>query len=514
MDCLHIKLKYLFPALLISMVIMQLVYFTIHGLALNKTSVLLDRRHDIMVQMTRLQGTINFLLRTGNPTQANEEISSFAADTSLQNVLLFDADKRVLASIRRTEIGQAVPVILEKQNTLSPGQFQEKLNAALAGLTGQVWENHHGRYSIGLFPINDFSLTTSLRSNRYGGLLMIQDNRQKFTETEVLVWQQSLHMGAVTILIAIFIGFLLHMLITRKTERLMALTESYSTGNHRQRYGLQGNTELDYLGHAFDLMAEKLTDIHAHMETIIEARTRDLYVAKQEAEQANRVKSDFLRHMSHELRTPLNAIIGFSQLLENEDLTKVQAEYLSEILVAGNRLLILITRILDLFLLERDMLELTTERVLLKDMLVGVQNYFSRLAGERGIKLDWTCRLDHQKICVDPVRVHQVLHELLTNALKFTDEGGTVVFDASSDGKQINFTVKDTGAGMNKAELKQITAPFERLHSRPGIGDGIGIGLNLCQQLLLLMGSKLHIESQPGQGSCFCFSLPLDSDRQ
>lgn len=511
---MRIKIKYLLPILLISMVMMQLLYFVFYVRNQHNISVLHEVRSDIQAQMARLQGTINFLLRTNNFSQVSEEISSFATDTSVQTVLLFDANQLVLASIRRAESGQVLSKVLEKQIALSAEQFQQQLQEVLAGLTGRIWETHEGLYTIGLFPVRDFQQQATLRSHLYGGVLVIHDNSVALGETEALVWRQSLHLGSVITIFAIFLGILLHFLITRKTGRLMALTQSLSAGDYQQRYGENGHTELDALGHAFDVMADKLDYVYAHLETMIDARTRDLQAAKQEAEQANRVKSDFLAHMSHELRTPLNAIIGFTRLLELEEHTQEQAEHLKEISSAGYNLLTLVSRILDLLLVEKHTLKLSTEKLLVKSFLVGIQDYFTLKAEEKEIQFNCRFNLDQQCARVDHVRLRQVFHELLTNAIRFTDSGGTVDFEAKSDGGQVNFMIKDSGIGMSKTELEHVISPFQRLNSKPGVGDGIGIGLSLCQGLLTLMETTLQIESRPGQGSCFSFSLPLDTDEK
>lgn len=506
-----IKIKYLLPMLLASMVFMQLLYNVSYDLNQHKAAVLQEVRNDITGQMSRLQGTVDFLLRTDNFSQVSEEIASFAADTSLQTVLLFDANQLVRASIRRAELGQMMPKLLEKQTVLSTEQFQQRLQEVLTGLTGKVWETHEGQYTIGLFPARDFQKQAGLRVHRYGGMLMIRDNSWTLSAAETQAWRQSLQMGAVIAIIAIILGGFLHFNITRKAARLMALTQSFSAGGRQQRYGQKGQTELDALGQAFDIMADKLVDIYAHLEAMIDARTRDLQVAKQEAEHANQVKNDFLAHMSHELRTPLNAILGFTQLLEREEHTQEQGEYLKEISSAGHNLLILVSRILDLLLVEEHTLELSPELQSVKDLLAGMQDYFTHQAEEKGVQFNCQFNLDQQCVRVDHVRMRQILHELLTNAIRFTDSGGTVYFEVSSDEEQVNFIIKDNGIGMSATELEHITLPFERLNSKPGIGEGIGIGLNLCRELLALMGVKLQVESRLGQGSCFSFSIPLDS---
>ncbi len=241
----------------------------------------------------------------------------------------------------------------------------------------------------------------------------------------------------------------------------------------------------------------------------------DLERAREEAERANRAKSEFLSRMSHELRTPLNSVLGFSELLltdKREPPTGAQREALETIRGSGRHLLGLITEILDLARVESGRLETACEPLDPAPILAECVRALEPAARERSVSLLGPPR-DGAAAWVlgDRVRLRQILLNLLSNAVKYNREAGQVRVEVGMEGDRVAFSVADTGAGMGAEDLSRVFEPFERLSAdRQGI-PGTGIGLSLSRRLARLMGGDIRVESTPGVGSRFTLLLPAAS---
>jgi two-component system, sensor histidine kinase and response regulator len=233
-----------------------------------------------------------------------------------------------------------------------------------------------------------------------------------------------------------------------------------------------------------------------------------------QAETANRTKSEFLSHMSHELRTPLNGIIGFAEFLVDGKpgtLNSKQKEYLEDILNSGRHLLHLINDILDLAKVEAGKMELSLERFALREALEEVCAGIMPTAKKKGIQIEADVAPELGEVTLDQQKFKQILFNLCSNAVKFTDEGGKVEIRAvTHDSHSFKLVVKDTGIGIKSEDLQKLFKEFEQLKSGTArLQEGTGLGLALTRQIVELQGGKIGVESEFGKGSSFTVVLPL-----
>jgi GAF domain-containing protein len=230
-----------------------------------------------------------------------------------------------------------------------------------------------------------------------------------------------------------------------------------------------------------------------------------------ELEVANRHKSEFLANMSHELRTPLNAIIGFSEVLTTGmfgDINSKQKEYLNDILSSGQHLLSLINDILDLSKIEAGRMELEPSTFAIGSALESGLTIVRERATRHGITLDASIPKDLPRVEADERKVKQILYNLLSNAVKFTPDGGRVQVRAVAENGDVRIDVQDNGIGIAPDDQTRIFEEFRQV-GRERSREGTGLGLTLTRRYVELHGGRIWVESTPGKGSTFSFTLPL-----
>ena len=263
-----------------------------------------------------------------------------------------------------------------------------------------------------------------------------------------------------------------------------------------------------------------LTNIGIQLGRVIERANaeKNILDAKQEAEKANHAKSDFISSMSHELRTPLHAILGFSQILGFDDkknpLTEIQKENLSHISKAGNHLLELINKVLELATIEAGKLSLNPTAVNTRQLVDECVSFTMMLAEKRNITLKDNTVDSTPIIWADPLRSKQALLNLLSNAVKYNCESGTIWLNAEQlNASMLRISVTDTGAGITKEKISEVFQPFNRLGADKSEVEGTGIGLSITKQLVENMGGAIGFKGNDGKGSTFWIDLPIAKEQ-
>ncbi|CAL95019.1 response regulator [Azoarcus olearius] len=339
-------------------------------------------------------------------------------------------------------------------------------------------------------------------------------------------WNLALETGTMLLLALVLslwlAGRMAHRL-SAPVERISALLQRMSSNAALdERLQVQGNDEIARLAHGLNTLIDtlqardrELNDYRQHLEELVEQRTRQLSIATAEAQQASRAKSDFLARMSHEIRTPMNAVIGLTHLALRTELSPQQRDYLRKIRGSSQALLGIINDILDFSKIEAGKLRLEQIPFTLHDVIDNLSNIVTVKAAEKG--LDVLLAIDPaipDRMRGDPLRLSQILINLGTNAVKFTERGEVVVdcrlIDKTEDCVRVRFSVTDTGIGISAAQRGLL---FQSFHQADGSitrrFGGTGLGLAISKQLIEIMEGSLEVASEPGEGSTFSFVIPF-----
>ena len=289
-----------------------------------------------------------------------------------------------------------------------------------------------------------------------------------------------------------------------------ALTKSGKVTDFVNRYIRKDGSEVAVLWSATWSESARTFFAVAHDVTERAKMEKALEEARDEADRANKAKSEFLSRMSHELRTPLNAILGFGQLLERQNPTAAQRNRIQHVINAGRHLLGLINEVLDISRIEAGRMQLSLEPVCVDEAIAETLDLMRPLANEREITLAADVDLDSTvHVLADRQRFKQVLINLLTNAVKYTPIGGNVTVSCAGNGNEkLRLRVADTGPGISSEKLARLFTPFDRLGAEQSGVEGTGLGLALSQRLMQAMGGLIGVESGLSGGSVFWVELP------
>ncbi len=411
-------------------------------------------------------------------------------------------------------------------------------------------------------PPLEFSSVTVNGARYYQGLLAFGEDGEAGGAIAALVSQQSQQqkareltafVGGVTVIlgaIAVAVSYFLGRRLVRPLEQLEHAVEQVGHGNMMVSVPVSTDDEIGQLARAFNTMAGQLAvtlrqldaqiqqtrqeikerrkaeaalqQLNEELEQRVAARTQELAEAKQAAEAANRAKSIFLANMNHELRTPLNAILGFTQLMAHDvRLDADMRENIETINRSGSHLLMLINDVLAMSKIESGRMVEVPTKFDFYATLEEVTNILTSQAKDKGLRLllDYAPHVPRY-IQTDEGKLRQVLMNLVSNAIKFTEEGGVTLrvgiskripdIDLSPGATvPLCFEVEDTGPGIAPEELDDLFEPFVQTESGWTSQEGTGLGLSISQRFVRLMGGTLTVDSELGQGSCFKFTIPV-----
>ena len=261
------------------------------------------------------------------------------------------------------------------------------------------------------------------------------------------------------------------------------------------------------------LRQQRLSRENKRLVDDLQRSNKLLFEANKQLKKTTDAKSAFLASMSHELRTPLNTIIGFSELMIDEvpgEINEEQRQCLNDVLSSSKHLLSLINEVLDLSKIESGKVELRLSNIILTKVIESLKSTLMPILASRKQSLDIKIEEGLPSVYTDKAKLRQVLLNLLTNAIKFTSDGGKLKIEAIRDGAWCQVSVIDNGTGIKKEDQERIFEPFTQIDALPEEKrEGTGLGLALTKQLVEMCGGKIWVESEYGKGSQFTFTVPL-----
>jgi signal transduction histidine kinase len=341
--------------------------------------------------------------------------------------------------------------------------------------------------------------------------------REAFGPIQAAIWRTAALL-LIFILVAVATSILLARNLVRPIEAIQVAAAKIGSGAFDERIEISSRDELGALAAEFNRMAARLQASYAGLEQQVQERTQELAGALAELDTKSRQleasshhKSAFLANMSHELRTPLNAISGFSQVLRKGlfgEINDRQAEYLDDILASSRHLLSLIDDVLDLSKVEAGQIELQVAPFSLPATLERGVVIVRERATRGDVRISLALDPGADMVVGDERRIRQVVFNLLANAVKFTPPGGTIAITTSRAGDEVRVSVRDDGPGIAAEDQTRIFEEFQQAAAGKEQREGTGLGLALSKRLVELHGGRIWVESEPGRGSSFVFTLP------
>src|ERR1700694_4463543 len=459
--------------------------------------------HNLSIQAQIAGSNSVSALLFDDPQTAEGTLSALKAAPNIVSAGIYTPEGRPFAMYQRDGTGQSLALPPIPSGQIEAHWFKEGQLVLVSTIVFQ------GKPSGSVFIRSDLK-EMSHRLKRYGGIAAM-----------VLF---------ASLIAALLVGSVFQRAVAEPIVHLAELAGIVSRDkDYSVRATSTGNgDEPDVLTRAFNEMLGQIQEregalqkVHRELEQRVQARTaqlaaanKELELKNREVERATRLKSKFLASMSHELRTPLNAIVGFSDLLAEQTagaLNDKQKRFVNHIKQGSAHLLQLINDILDLSKIEAGQLELRCEDFQVKDALPEVLSTILPLAMTKNIQVQHKLETG-RAVYADRVRFKQILYNLLSNAVKFTPKEGRIDIDCVESGSQVCISVTDTGIGIRAEDQEVVFEEFRQVEGNTdAFNEGTGLGLAITKRLVEQQGGKISLESEPGKGSRFTFTLPIRS---
>jgi signal transduction histidine kinase len=354
------------------------------------------------------------------------------------------------------------------------------------------------------------------------GYVLVAQNKQHLRQIQLNIFSKNLLIG---LLYGIAVIAMLHFALKQLLRPMDSLAQAMEKTQHGDIHKIDdwhGPLEIQQMTQVYNVMLDAIADrdnqLRMHnekLEALVEKRTEELVIARDEALDASKQKSIFLANVSHELRTPLQSIIGYSDVikesLEDEGIEEFSSD-IDRVTHNAQHLLTLINSILDLAKLESGKTNLLLQDTDLNTLLRQAEASVAPLVSNNNNTLNMITQGLKQNVRIDSTKLLQVIINLLSNAAKFT-ENGTITLYAELTPKQLTIAVEDSGIGIEKAQQAMVFTPFRQVDgSFTRKFEGTGLGLSICKYFCTLMGGRLSLVSEINQGSTFTVTIPLPID--
>lgn len=460
-----------------------------------------------------LSVTLNYSMKKSQQQRASTEKVMINLLSDLSRIALLTAEYGELqAYIEQIVDDPYIETVLlaDRKNNIAVTSKLDQIGMKLSDYNakhGQQLESQHWQTKLIVNPSGSI------------GTLAIKFSNKSLYEANREVMNLGISIALIGMILIAIIGILIGHILTRRLEVLKSVARNFSIGDLETRTGFNGNDEVSIVGHTFDDMAEQVAEqmnelykARELLEHRVKERTEELASARDEAVQATRSKSAFLANMSHEIRTPLTAIIGFTESLQEDELSAMErGEYLNIINHSGKHLLQIINDILDLSKIEAEKLTVEQVRINPSEIIFDVGSLVHMLAEDKGLSINIEYITPVPELIIsDPLRLKQILINLCNNAVKFTQQGGiSIQIDSDVKKELITFKVVDTGIGLSEEQINNLFQAFSQADSSTTRKyGGTGLGLHLSKQLANKLGGDITVKSSLNIGSCFSLSIP------